>query len=130
MVDLDMVIAGLKCCTQDHCDPKDCPYFCESRGCEDIIKTDALTLLETYKPRVLTIEEAKSLQHNDIVWIDIGDIGMLEPQIVDKVVNGYLRFRNWLIWNFDKDRYGAYWRVWNAKPTDKQREEAKWDEVD
>lgn len=43
MIDREKVIQGLKCCTQDHCDPKDCPYW--EHGCEYRLKADALELL-------------------------------------------------------------------------------------
>lgn len=45
MIDKEKVIQGLKCCTQDHCDPKDCPYYDIENCCEDVLKADALELL-------------------------------------------------------------------------------------
>ena len=48
----EKIIKGLECCTYDHCDPKDCPYYPEMQRCEDILKYNALELIKSQEREI------------------------------------------------------------------------------
>lgn len=74
----------------------------------------ALALLKAQEPRVMTLEEYKALaekprEERDPVWKEW-------PSLES----------TWAIPNQGYGGYGTSWRCWTARPTEKQRQEVKW----
>lgn len=85
------------------------PYF-EAWMCAT---KDALALLKAQEPRVMTLDEAKSafvIEYRSGNMRDVG-AGLLDLDV--DPANAY---------------YGVIYRVWTSRPTDEQREGAKWND--
>ncbi len=106
-----------------------CPYqkepFCHHKLCED-----ALALLKTWRPRVLTPSEVLEAE---VVYAEDID----KAEIIPVLVNGRVHDRLSLIrahlgdgqshvFYPTIDDYGTRWRCWNERPSDVQREETAW----
>ena len=92
------------------------------------------------QPRVMTLEEV--IKHYSLPPVFVGDLSAQEdylqdiaplyfdfPQCESWVVHwrGYHSVRKYLDdW---RASYGMTWRCWTARPTDEQREAAKWDDA-
>lgn len=139
MTDREKVIKGLECCNMPN-NHDDCPYngAAHYNTCTHQLLTDALALLKAQQPRVMTLEEIGNAlkmpiwketksAHKDLYngWVLAYDIqtglgitgtrlGMSEPS-------------GRMVW-YKLDDYGKTWRCWTARPTDEQREAAKWDD--
>ena len=101
---------------------------------------DAIELLESQQPRVLTLEEV--IKHYSLPPVVLDDLGWQEDYLQDiKPLyfdfptkdsfavhwRGYQHVRAYLEdWNAS---YGQKWRCWTDKPTDAQRKAVKWDET-
>lgn len=94
--------------------------------------SDALELLKEQEPRVMTLDEVKSMADGGTAyWIEFD--GKCYPAMVvdDKpevtvsfavvLKNGYSP-----IGNFKVKEYGNWWRCWNIRPTEEHREAVKW----
>ncbi len=154
MGDLEKVLKGLECCTQHgsmcgrdcngHWGWTDgshtgmellgeyrtkCPYGNCETGCVKTLAKDALALLETQQPRVLTIEEVRD-NCPDFVYIET-NTGWLECAIIDSGESN--RYFCVLVYGRDEyfmklwEGYGKMWRCWNKCPTDEQREAVAWE---
>ena len=95
----------------------------------------AIDALKAQEPRVMTLEEARKLRADDVVWLEDKD----KPKVIPAI------FRNRHLWphsavmvlNFmrgdgvkvtaGEDDYGERWRCWTSRPTDEQRQAVKWD---
>lgn len=117
----EKVIKGLECCTQDHCDPKDCPYYSEMQNCENMLKQHALALLKAQEPRVMTIEELKSCDQ-ETIWFQVKSNHTMK-QLTQDGINALIFIGSLHNWN----GYGTIWRCWTSRPTDKKKEETPWD---
>jgi len=94
---------------------------------------DALTLLETQRPRLLTLEEIPLTA--GILWLEENDcvcaamFERLEPQTVFGRMTNILKF-NLLgrsrLCGHDVMTYGRKWRCWTQCPTTQQRKAEKW----
>lgn len=95
---------------------------------------NALALLEAQETRVLTMDEVKNLNRNEVVWLE--DIGKAEiiPGIVKgrqvwpfttMQVTNFMRCDGCTITSYDGD-YNIRWRAWTSLPTEEQREAASW----
>lgn len=97
---------------------------------------DAIALLKEKEPRVMTLEEVKSMKHFTICAVE------QRSKIIKNVFNAeyggivtlgdkdFLDFG--LYGNIDRYRrteggYGKTWRCWTSRPTDRQREAMKWE---
>ena len=77
-----------------------------------------IALLKEQEPRVLTPDEADAAE---VVWFEVRNHTHIEPMLT--------RGKRFADETADWFRYGRDWRCWSARPTDKQREEAPWDEI-
>lgn len=99
---------------------------------------DALSLLKEQEPQVLTLEDVRS-DHDRVLWIECDDsktqnVGQYRGQICwhDGHIGKWERFE---VMGFasdylyrDTEKYGKTWRCWNARPTEEQMRDTKWEE--
>ena len=121
------------------------PVLCRDPGwvkAAVLVTIGNATTIQPDAPRVMTLKEIKKER---ICWIEDADDGMtvrLFPATMfgtGEYTNGtkcciFLAHKPWTIdvndyewWYLSKD-YGETWRCWTARPTDEQREAAKWDD--
>lgn len=128
----------------------DCNFYWtdgEKIPTEDLIEAFYLAVkaLEEQEPRVLTLDEVKTIgvqnanQRRDrdikLIWseernalnitmptyYDFGlDDGEEEPIVLNYVGTDFFD-------SFDQNTYGKTWRCWSAKPTDEQMEGTPWE---
>ena len=135
----EKVIKGFECCVckDGHMsDCKNCPYNDEEEGlrCSNAgnMLNDALTLLKAQEPHVMTPEEVEQIEEQGVVWCEYKERNNVPSMIETLVLYGktFESPDNYILLMevTDCDDYLKYYRFWNAKPTDKQREAVKWDE--
>ena len=75
-------------------------------------------LLKEQEPRVLTLDEADAAE---VVWFEARNHIFIEPMLTrgQRLAD---EAEDWF-------QYGRDWRCWSARPSDKQREEAPWNEI-
>jgi len=135
---LGKVINGLDCCINHGketprlgtfvCDFKNCTYeHYAGTSCYRILIKDALELLKSQVPRVMTLDELSALPLDIPVFIEEsnGECGWNVFYGIDgenevcfcgfKASADYYRL----------EEYGDSWRCWTARPTDEQREATK-----
>ena len=146
MIDMENVIKGLECCTDEDiygCNSCDgCPYHSQHNtvSCVDLVLKDALELLRAQEPRVMTLEEVRTRK---ICWVEDEDDGM-DVRVFPAVYCGdghrangtintiFLADKEWAIdlndceWWYDIRDYNVIWRCWTARPTEEQREATPW----
>ena len=129
MADREKVIKGLECLA-NNCSvcTSDCPYY-ESPSCFRTIAADALALLKAQEPRVMTLEEIKD---GESYWFSAGKEFVPRPVICihreDDAQKPYIIFaERYGTYSWETEDYGKTWHCWTARPTDEQREAAKWD---
>ena len=133
MIDRKKVCKGLY--AHGYKDCKSCPYWGSgphgSSECKDLAR-EALSLLREQEPRVMTLKEVKNLQslRDGAIWLEalsglfpaLPEICMLNTTFFVAIpLNNYRG-------HFDNKYYGKTWRCWTARPTDEQREAAKWND--
>ena len=146
MIERNKVIEWLDFCIRNtdgsicNCEMSGCPYLGGSDvgNCFVTLMTDALALLKAQEPRVMTLEEIKALP--DYVFLEDRDISHAFsiktisrpalPQLVfvntsDEECMGFRGPDGDTI--LVTSRYGVKWRCWTSRPTDAQREAAKWE---
>jgi len=128
------VLEGLECCARrkdtdvDYCNK--CPYFsgCSTEfGAFAELASDALALLKAQEPRVMTLEEVKSLERDTVVWYEHTGVNKQRPRIVDQVYDSGIIFTDGWHWQFNADAYGKKFRLWASRPTEAEREAVKWE---
>lgn len=125
------------CHVQDAC--RDCAYDAGHpyNECVELLLKDALSLLKMQEPRVLTISELWHMEHKP-VYLERKNsrLYMTEPSIVLKTERSYIPSLgdSYILMRENKihDKYwtcdyNKTWRCWAARPTDEQREAAKWE---
>ena len=139
MEQFEKVREGLECCEKDVqlCYGETvCEYYHLNPRCWTTLAHDALALIRQQQerikeleagqtPRVMTLEEANEA---DAVWIEVlGNVRIIPARI--NVLDGVA-----IVFKFiatqekaSLESYGAEWRCWTQRPTDEQREEAKWE---
>lgn len=114
----------------------ECPYDSEMGGCFRSLKIDALNLLKDGEPRVLGLEELPWGSHDEpkLVYIEVPEDkegyewrGYGEAKMNDGIDVYFAVIGKQKLLLCDTDSYNLTWRCWNTRPTDKQREEVKWD---
>ena len=129
MADREKVINALKRCeSYGFCEDKQCPYY-DNVSCLEMVRKDALSLLQAQEPRVMTLEEVEVLPYG-YVLIETDKKGSLHW------VDALLFCKNT---NFSFDfitlegrarllgtDYNMEWRCWTSRPTDEQREATPW----
>ena len=128
----EKVIRGLECCLSPN-DHENCPYDGIGKTYSHCLKqlvTDALALLKGQEPRVMTLEELKSIK----TWNR-----NTPPYLWVEDITG--RDNRWKYWRAIREslnlpgtmgvqNYGSVWRVWNLRPTPEQMRDTKWEETD
>lgn len=92
----------------------------------------ALELLKEQEPRVLTLEELRSLDGTDhFVWLeDNGEYDLYDcyAEVTTYQNNVELNtFGREVEFEPDNEEYGKTWRCWSARPSNAQRMAVKWD---
>lgn len=129
MADREKVINALKRCeSYGFCEDKQCPYY-DNVSCLEMVRKDALSLLQAQEPRVMTLEEVEVLPYGYV---------LIETDKKDSLhwVDALLFCKNT---NFSFDfitlegrarllgtDYNMEWRCWTSRPTDEQREATPW----
>ena len=90
--------------------------------------SDAVTLLEGTKPRVLELHEIYSYRKS--MWLDVK--GNISDYALFKYGEGTLAFmyRNGIARVENRDDFMRTWRVWSEKPTEEQIEKTPWERGD
>lgn len=93
-----------------------------------------LELLKEQEPRVLTFDELMALPHGietdvPVVMETKTPVGKWDGRSMCQwkpagFVQEMVQDHRW----YNREHYGEFWRVWNARPTVAQREAVKWDE--
>lgn len=122
MVDREKVIKGLEC-IRDYD-----PMFRVAHDDEfSQYAVDALALLKAQEPRVMTLDE---LSEKTDVWFESLVYDTIDPALssgsYDDGTVGLMTLGEELFY-LDEADYGKTWRCWTSRPTDEQREEAKWE---
>jgi hypothetical protein len=142
-VDGEKVVKGLICHVFGHPHTRchKCPYWGTgphgSSEC-NVLANDALSLIRQQQERikeleagqtarVLTLEEAKTLNHNTVVWYENKSVHPPRPRVVHYANDDHITFTDGSTLNFEMDGYGSHWRCWTQRPTDEQREKVKWE---
>ena len=144
MAELEKVIKGLECviCPNSLCG--NCAYFIPNEydrntgWCDrDAIYKDALSLLKSQVPSVMTLAELWHMEHKP-VYLERKNSRLYttEPSIVLKTERCYIPSlgESYILMRENKihDKYWACdynktWRCWTSRPTDEQREAVKWE---
>lgn len=137
MADLENVVWSRERCASsvpDAC--RDCKYdHFPPRICVAHLAKDALELLKEQGPRVLTLEEVEDAL-DTVVWVDRPQIENFSDEYA--LISAYshkLRYVDLKFidgdearWTYEK--YGKFWRCWDKRPLDEEREAVKWDVAD
>jgi hypothetical protein len=94
---------------------------------------ELIALLKAQDPKVMTLQEALGAEVNvDQCWLEVK--GIKQIYLADAVVcPDHTERADIQRWGASDcrlplDLYGAYWRMWTAKPTDAQREATPWEQ--
>lgn len=106
-----------------------CPYWENDDNCMVALLTDALSLLKTQEPRVMTLDEVKQAKGRDI-WLEMSS-KIAEDVITAATIESCdtvgicTRYKSLNYGKYCVKPYG--WRCWTSRPTDAQREAVKWE---
>ena len=141
MIDLEKVIKALECCkdiNKLNCD--DCAYTYNARSdrceCSAEMAFDALELLKSRQPHLLTVEEINALPEGSVCWEEFRDEdGVINNDLTPAMKWGLLSLVNGeadvtCLNAYGTQGYGssqARSRWWSAKPTDEQRKAVAWE---
>ena len=141
-VDGEKVAKGLECCASGNMCNNKCPYNdlgYDWTDCVPPLAADALALIRKQRERIAELEAAQSARvmtleevrdNSEVVWLET-KWSRAELCIVDHGESD----SNWLWVSYGVDNsgnsawkyYGKTWRCWTQRPTDEQREAAKWE---
>ena len=131
MIDRGKVIRGLESCLRlcelNAC--RECPYG-DGTPCK--LLHDALALLKEQEPRVMTLDEIRS-GTVEVAWIEDADKEEVIPGIWFRLSNEGgdeavdIHIRDGFV-GARLEVYGKLWRCWNARPTEDQMRDTKWEE--
>ena len=87
----------------------------------------AIEALKAQQPRVMTMEEVRSLDKDAVVWYEHeGVFRQPRPRVVEFVLDEHITFTDCDNWSVPVDGYGERWRLWTSRPTDEKREATPW----
>ena len=125
----EKVIKGLECCLSGPMQCEKCPYKTDVDTsiphCVRDLRENAIELLKTHEPRVLTLEEAEKVPEGKIVWVE--QHTREKDYLMPMAATGDGRFGNFYLGILWKEVNTRFYRMWASKPTDEQREAVKWD---
>ena len=97
---------------------------------------DALALLKSQEPRVMTLDLPPAEWEDKVIWLEIKGkkpIPCLFRKCCDRMMFGrYERIMSFDAIGSSKEggyflrNYGVTWRCWTSRPTDEQREVTPW----
>lgn len=130
---LERVIKGMECCSrEDIGDCNNCPYNINDMHCDIGMMRDALELLKSQEPRVMTWEEAQAtVNEGPFIVFEVRDstgsevdFGVLVGDFYEMSEGSVLTVADfWMM----KDDYGKRFRLWTSRPTEAEREAVKWE---
>ena len=130
MTEIEKVIRGLECHKEGfYEDCLKCPYHDD--GCETTLYNDALALLKTQVPRVMTVDEIKS-DYVEIFYFEtragmlrgcVKELSDLSGSSIVYLVCGSDDDTYWR----DLDGYGITWRAWTRRPSFEQMTSTPWE---
>lgn len=92
------------------------------------VTPESVTLKEQ-ESRVMTLEEVKAIPYDADIWIEteyyVGKITIFAATINTKGLRGVMVYGSHK--TYDYEAYNKLWRCWTSRPTNEQREAAKWD---
>ena len=140
MTKMEKVLHGLSSCGNDYgtpniCEVTECPYRKIEVSCVHSLAHDAMMLiselLKAQVPRVLTLDEVKSLPEETDVWLELskidGTIGTATTIAGHGEGGCCSHYDAFKYSDYNKTPYG--WRLWTERPSKEQMAEAKWDDV-
>ena len=138
MTEFEKVLKGLECCADDIMCPDYCPYKAISDlggDCRGELVHDALELLKSYEPHVMTQEELENAI-DSVVWIETKDLqenSSSQYALLESYSRKYgyfylLHLRNEHPSVYPYTNINKTWRPWNIRPTDERRKAVKWNE--
>ena len=139
MTDMEKVIKGLECHAKVIGCKEHCPYWrSETLDCSIRLANDSLALLKAQEPRVMTQEEVESAyEKQEPVWLDVKDVPVSNYIVIGYRLMHKTRKGHEMAYeligasivsekSYGVSMYGKKWRCWTSRPTDEQREGAKW----
>lgn len=145
----EKVIRGLEACNRQSyngSDCQNCPYYDDEDTAElpfgicniQDMFDDALALLREQEPRVLTVEELKTVKDQTDVWLDEPDC-----MVVAATISNWVEQKNHAVTFFygikhtafeERDymnnNYNRTWRCWSARPSPEQMRDTPWEGED
>ena len=95
---------------------------------------DALALLKEQESRVMTPKEFDEVRLSKPVWLEVGNMGLLEPALFRYLRPEYGRVAFSLIENRaierDVTEYNWGWRCWTSRPSPEQMRDTPWEVED
>lgn len=101
------------------------------RPFESKVMREAIKLLKADAPRVLTLEEVRTLQDGALVWLEDNDKADVIPGIVNHVWNSLPNLVSFTVAHTREVKadmlwYGVKWRCWSRRPSPEQMEATLW----
>jgi hypothetical protein len=135
MAELEKVLNALENCTAHpkcmDCGWKECEHEHETVEIPLTLAKDAISLLKAQEPRVMKFDELEDTIADRAVWYEAF---LTEVPTIAIVCEKSIADDAYTIFDFISGRhrvtrktYGAAWRCWTSRPTDEQREAAKWE---
>ena len=145
MEQFEKVCKGLECCVESNSGacPTECPYMArcfDGRGLLDVyvhLLEDALALIRQQQEKIAELEAERTARVMTLEEVSVSEdpvyfeANALHEWAIRCCISGDVMFLTWRNGSCDCcriDKYNKGWRCWTARPTDKQREAAKWDE--
>lgn len=139
--DKEKVLHGLNSCgfcdgIPNICEATECPYREHKAWCVHELAHDAglliSELMKEQEPRVMIWEEAQAnVNEGPFIIMEVRDSTGSELDFGVLVDDSYEMSEGSLLTVCDfgllKDEYGKRFRCWTSRPTDEQREAAKWE---
>lgn len=138
MTDQEKVIKGLECaiafvnefgdCAANH---GDCPYASGIEDCHNRLLMDALALLKSQHPRVMTLEEMNDMRgRGKAIYYEDRDATCKSQDVfvvsIDKDLDVvWLKAETYTL-AAKMSAMGKTWRCWTSRPTDEQRRAEPW----
>lgn len=123
------IIKGLECCNPNEYQCGVCPYddgYETCARCKPTLHSDAIALLKAQEPRVMKLEEVKTL---GLMWLESRN-GFVQPVICQNYEYGVDRSVEFIMVHGticnSINTLGKLWRVWTSKPSDEQMEATPW----
>ena len=128
---IEKVISGLECCSKAMGCNASCPYVEECRMWKNPAIEEAIAILKSQIPRLLSLDEIvpgmivyyEDRYYNDRRWV------------CEVVENKHKRFQNDIILSGcgniverSKSSYGETWRLWSGKPGEDMMKGEIWNE--